>query len=182
MQEKNRLNPKKIPEKNLLNIALASALGLGLSPIMPGTFGAMLGVFFHVFIISFFPSNIQLAALLIIFLIICTGNNVLTPWAENYWQCKDPKQFVLDEAAGYLLVPILFHHGKSWQIILWGFFFFRVYDIIKMPVARQIDQKMQGSWGILLDDLVSALYAVLTMYLLWWAGPRIKLEKWLISN
>ncbi|QTA91986.1 Phosphatidylglycerophosphatase A [Desulfonema magnum] len=164
--------------KNFVYIAIGSALGLGLSPFFPGTFGASAGVLFHVLIVFFLPVKIQWAALVFVFILVCSANHVLTPWAEDYWGCKDPKYFVLDEVAGYLLIPILFRYGQLWKVVLWGFLLFRVFDIFKLiPPARQIDQNMHGAWGILLDDLVSAGYAVLVMYLIYWLGPS-----WLISD
>ena len=157
-------------------------MGLGLSPIAPGSFGALLGVLFHVLIFLFSPVSIQPIVLILVFFLACITNNLLASWAREHWQSEDPKNFVLDEVAGYLLVPILFREGRLWQVALWGFFLFRIFDIIKVPPARQIDQKMHGAWGILLDDLVSAVYAVLVMYFLWWIGPRIGAGDWLISN
>ena len=157
-------------------MAIGSAAGLGLSHIAPGTFGALLGVLIHLGIASFFPENLHIPGLTLFFLLICVANNVLSPWAEAYWQCKDPRHFVLDEVAGYLLVPILYHGERLWSTVLWGFFLFRILDIIKIPPARQIDRKMPGGWGILLDDLVSALYAVLLMYGLRWCRTRFGLE------
>jgi phosphatidylglycerophosphatase A len=78
----------------------------------------------------------------------------------------------LDEVAGYLLIPILFRNGELWKIAIWGFFLFRLFDIFKLiPPTRYIDQKIHGPWGILLDDLVSAGYAVLIMYLLTYICP-----------
>ena len=59
---------------------------------------------------------------------------------------------------------------------------FRVFDIVKIPPALQIDREMSGGWGILLDDLVSGLYAVGFLHLLQWLGPRLGLERWLIST
>ena len=41
---------------------------------------------------------------------------------------------------------------------------------------------MHGAWGILLDDLVSACYAALIMYGLWWAAPKMGLEAWLFTH
>ncbi len=168
--------------KDYLYIIIGSALGLGLLPVAPGTFGTLLGVVFHICIVLFLPATFQLTTLIFIFILVCIANNVLTPWAEAYWQCEDPGNFVLDEVAGYLLVPILFRQGQLWQVALWGFLLFRIFDIIKIPPARQIDQKVHGAWGILLDDLVSALYAVVVMYVLWWLGPKVGLEQWLISS
>ncbi len=151
-------------------------------PFAPGTFGTLLGVILHVVIVLTLPFSLQWPALLVVFFLVCAANNWLTPWAVAYWQQEDPGHFVLDEVAGYLLVPLLFHQGQLWQVALWGFLLFRIFDIIKIPPARQVDQQIHGAWGILLDDLVSSVYAVLVMYGLWWLGPKIGLARWLISS
>jgi len=150
---------------------IGSAFGLGLCPIMPGTCGALTGVFFHILIVWLLPSNFHLIGLVIIFVSVCIANHVLYPWAKEYWLSKDPKHFVLDEVAGYLFVPILFRHGDFWPTVIWGFVLFRIFDIIKLPIARQIDQKVHNAWGVILDDLVSAIYAVLTLLMISWIGP-----------
>lgn len=165
-----------------LRLLLASALGLGLSPVAPGTCGALLGVLIHVAAASFLSPDMRTGVLLAALLLVCAANHLLTPWAVAYWKSKDPSHFVLDEVAGYLVVPILFHHGKLWQVALWGFILFRIFDIIKIPPARQIDRRLTGPWGIVLDDLVSGCYAVLALYALMWIGPRIGLEAWLVSS
>ena len=166
--------------KHQLNILVGSAFGLGLSPIAPGTCGALLGVIIHI-VIVFSINNTQTQTILLIFvlLFIIIVNHLLTPWATEYWKGDDPSHFVLDEIAGYLVVPILFHHGKLWQIVFWGFILFRIFDIIKLPIARQIDRNLKNSWGIILDDLVSGIYAVCVMYLLFWIGPKLGIEEWL---
>ncbi len=159
-------------KKEKIGILMASAFGLGLSPVLPGTCGALLGVCIHVLIVSFFPLKMHLALLIFSFIGVCAVNHILTPLAESYWGSEDPGQFVLDEVAGYLFVPILFREGELWKVVLWGFILFRIFDIFKiMPPARLIDQQMHGPWGILLDDLVSAAYAAFFMYLIYWFGP-----------
>ncbi len=159
--------------KNYLYIAISSAFGLGLSPIAPGTLGALSGVFFHIVIVLFLPIKMQWLSLVAVFMLVCTANHLLTPWAETYWQCSDPKHFVLDEVAGYLLIPIIFRGGELWKVALWGFFLFRIFDVFKLiPPAKYIDRNMHGPWGILLDDLVSAGYAALIMYGIRWIKPE----------
>lgn len=153
-----------ITSKDRLFITLGSALGLGLSPVAPGTFGTLLGVCIHAGIVFLAPENLHLGFLMAALLVVCTGNHLLTPWAVRYWQSKDPRHFVLDEVAGYLLVPVLYRAGTFWHTALWGFVLFRVFDIIKLPPARQIDKNIPGAWGILLDDLVSAVYAAVALY------------------
>ena len=168
--------------KNFWYVFIGSAFGLGLLPVAPGSFGALLGVGAHVLIALGLPGPWQVPALVAALLLVCVANHLLTPWAEAYWRCEDPKNFVLDEVAGYLLIPILFRQGQLWQVAVWGFLLFRIFDIIKIPPARQIDQKMPGAWGILLDDLVSAAYVVLVLYGLWWGSPKLGVETWVISG
>ncbi len=157
---------------NRMGIIIGSALGLGLSPVMPGTCGTILGVLFHFIIGYIVPKAFQLQALVFTFIIVCAANNILTGWAEEYWKTSDPGHFVLDEVAGYLFIPILFREGELWKVIIWGFILFRVFDIFKLiPPARLIDENLHGPWGILLDDLVSAGYAALFMYIIYWFGP-----------
>jgi phosphatidylglycerophosphatase A len=157
-------------------LIIGSALGLGLSPIMPGTCGALLGVGIHLVIMYVLPATQHLKSLTLIFTAVCAANYFLTPWAEAYWKSPDPSHFVLDEVAGYLFVPILFREGDPWKVALWGFILFRILDIFKiMPPAQLIDRELHGPWGILLDDLVSAAWAAFFMYGIYWFGP----EDWL---
>jgi phosphatidylglycerophosphatase A len=165
-----------------LFIFTVTACGLGLLPFAPGTWGTVLGAVIHVAIVHTLPLPYQLAALVSIFLFTCILCYLLTPWSQRYWNSNDPGRFVLDEVAGYLLVPILFHHGLLWQTVLWGFLFFRFFDIIKLPPARQIDNKTTSAWGILLDDLVSSLYAVIALYIVMWISRVLDLEQWLIKS
>jgi phosphatidylglycerophosphatase A len=152
--------------REILNLAIGSAFGLGLAPIAPGSFGALLGVLFHLLVALYLPLGWQTVALVSGLLVVSAANNVLTPWAVEYWKDEDPRHFVLDEIAGYLVVPILFRGGDLFEVILWGFLLFRIFDIVKIPPARQIDRQWHGKWGILLDDIVSGTYAALALYAL----------------
>lgn len=164
------------PEKQKHKIALfiGSACGLGLSPILPGTCGALLGVLIHVAAVLALPAAMKMPVLLTAFALVCAANHLLTPWAEAYWGRKDPPHFVLDEVAGYLFVPILFREGELLPVVLWGFTLFRILDISKiLPPARLIDRDLQGAWGVLLDDLVSAGYAAWILSIIHWAAPGL---------
>ena len=156
--------------RNLLNLIIGSAFGLGLAPIAPGSFGALLGVGFHILVALYLPLGAQLPALVIGLLLVSAANNWLTPWAVDYWKNEDPRHFVLDEIAGYLVVPILFRAGTLLEVALWGFLLFRIFDIVKIPPARQIDRHWHGKWGILLDDIVSGIYAAVVLHTLAWFG------------
>ena len=163
-------------------LLLATALGLGLSPIGPGTCGTLLGILIQLVVVLLLPLALQWAALVLCLLAVAALNILVAPWASRYWRAKDPKHFVLDEVAGYLMVPVLFHQGQLWQIMLWGFVLFRICDIVKIPPASQIDRHMHGPLGILLDDLVAGLYAAAGMYLLAALSSHLHLGSWLIQN
>jgi len=89
-------------------------------------------------------------------------------WAEAYYMKHDPGQFVLDEAAGQMIAlvgvtgPVL--AAPHWQVALLGFFFFRVFDVIKPPPVRQAERLPRG-WGITLDDCLAGIYASVVVHL-----------------
>jgi phosphatidylglycerophosphatase A len=150
--------------RDVLCNLVGSALGLGLSPVAPGSFGALLGVAYTVAVFLLLPVAARPWAVAVFLVLIAIANHLLTPWAVAYWKDEDPRHFVLDEVAGYLVVPLLLPQGTLWQVAFWGFLLFRLFDVIKIPPARQIDRSMHGPWGILLDDIVSGAYAALALY------------------
>ena len=148
-----------------IKLFISTAGGLGLSPYFPGSCGALLGVVLHLLIAYFIGSRYQSLLLVAAFLTVSCAHYLLNTWAEAFWKEKDPKHFVLDEVAGYLIVPIFFDRGDPWRIALWGYLLFRALDIIKLPPARQIDRQMKNATGVILDDVVSGFYAVILMYI-----------------
>lgn len=145
-----------------------------MSPIAPGTCGALLGVLIHFGVAFLVPTQFRQLSLIAAFLSTCMLTILLTHWAEDHWKEEDPKNFVLDEVAGYLMIPIFFSAGTFVEIAVGGFFLFRVFDIIKIPPARQIDRNMHGGWGVLLDDLVSSGYALGVLYFMVWLSATMK--------
>ncbi|HNT27136.1 MAG TPA: phosphatidylglycerophosphatase A [bacterium] len=152
---------------------------LGLMPVAPGTFGALWGVGLHLAGWCFLPKDLLVPWLVAWLLLVSWQNHVLTPWAVEKWRGKarkegDPGQFILDEIAGYLVVPIVFQ-VDPFVAAIYGFLLFRVLDIIKIQPARWIDRNLHGSWGILLDDLVSGAYAGLLLHIamLFWSVERL---------
>lgn len=142
---------------------IATGAGLGLLPLAPGSFGALWGIAIHLAGYYLLPPVLLIPWLVAWLLVVSWQNHVLTPWAVEKWRGKarkddDPGQFILDEIAGYLVVPIVFQ-GDPFIAATYGFVLFRLLDIIKIQPARWIDRNLHGSWGILLDDLVSGAYA-----------------------
>ncbi len=140
---------------------LATFFGIGFFPLAPGTLTSMVVVILY----RFFLHNLSWPVYLLIPLgLFFIGVFVASEYSSDLGK-KDPRRIVIDEACGQLLV--LFQLPTSWFLLLLGFFLFRLFDIIKPYPIRKVENLRKG-WGIMTDDIVAALYAiiVLRLYLL----------------
>jgi len=85
-----------------------------------------------------------------------------------HYDNRDPRQFVLDEAAGQMVALValtpLVMALEPWKAALAAFIFFRLFDVIKpFPAGRA--ETLNAGWGIVLDDLVAGLYAAAATHL-----------------
>jgi len=76
----------------------------------------------------------------------------------------DPGNIVWDEMVGYWLtvafVPV------SWAWWLAAFVAFRLFDILKPWPIRQLERRLGGGLGIMVDDVVAAVYAMAVLWAL----------------
>lgn len=147
---KNNLTPKQILSDPVL--FLAFGFGSGLAKKAPGTFGT-------------------LAAIPVYYLFAQTGiisYSLLTVIATvaGIWICgiaaeklaeHDFGGIVWDEIAGFLITMWLVPF--SWKAVVLGFVLFRLFDIVKPWPIKWIDRKVQGGFGIMLDDVLAAVFA-----------------------
>lgn len=75
--------------------------------------------------------------------------------AERLLGEKDPHKVVINEMAGYLIAAAFlpFH----WFYPVAAFFIFRALDVWK-PFPARVSQQLPGGWGIMIDDIIVALY------------------------
>ena len=143
---------------------LASGFWLGLSPIVPGSFGALTGLGWHY--LAFWLGWSDMATRVWCLwgaLLFSALHYWLTPWAQNKWNDPDPRHFVLDEIVGYLCVPLFCMRMTAWWQPMAAFCIFRILDAIKLPGARYIDRNIHTASGVLFDDVVSAAYSAAMM-------------------
>ena len=131
----------------------------------PGTFGALPGVAIFLAIVLWTPAALHTWLILAALVVVCWATLALSPWAERYWKKKDPGTFVTDEVAGFLATVAIFRRGDLLLLTLWAFVVTRISDILKIPPARQFE-RIHGGWGILLDDLMSSVYAAGLLHVL----------------
>ena len=109
--------------------------------------------------------HLVLLAILIFFTLACA---VIGDAAEAHFDKKDPGRVVADETAGMVL-PLLFlpaaavaTPGVAALTLVYAFVACRVMDILKPPPARAL-QRIPGGWGIVVDDLIAGVYAMIVV-------------------
>jgi phosphatidylglycerophosphatase A len=138
---------------------LAFGLGSGLSPFAPGTMGTLVAVPFIFVLKSLGPTGFWIALLLLFLLGIYLCESVSRKLGKH-----DHGGIVWDEMVGYWLsvafVPM------QWYWLLAAFLLFRFFDIVKPWPIRQLDQKVSGGFGIMIDDVVAALFTIIILAVL----------------
>ena len=69
---------------------------------------------------------------------------------------------VWDEFVGFWITMILV--PLTWYWLLAGFVLFRMFDILKPFPIGLLDKKVQGGFGIMLDDVIAGLYACAVLH------------------
>ena len=72
---------------------------------------------------------------------------------------------VWDEVVGMLMV--LAFAPANWQGWLLAFVLFRLFDIVKPWPIRWFDQRVGGGFGVMVDDVIAALFALAAQWLIW---------------
>ncbi len=73
----------------------------------------------------------------------------------------DHSGIVWDEIAAFLALALVLPAGWPWLIA--GFVAFRVFDIAKPWPIRELDHRLRGGLGIMLDDLMAAVYSAVLL-------------------
>jgi phosphatidylglycerophosphatase A len=76
----------------------------------------------------------------------------------------DHGAIVWDEFVGYFITMIAAPPG--WIYIIAGFFIFRVFDVFKPWPINILDEKVGRDFGIMIDDVLAGIYALVCMQVL----------------
>lgn len=142
---------------NFLERIIGSGLFSGYIPFAPGTFGSIVAL--SIYLIPGMENPTILLVLISFFSVI--GIPIGTKFEALYG--KDPKQCTIDEMVG-MWITLLFIPKKIWFIIL-AFIIWRVLDIVK-PFPANIAEKLEGGLGIMLDDIIAAIYALVISHII----------------
>jgi len=135
--------------------------GAGLAPNAPGTFGTLVA-FPIFFLLLGLPAWIYWAVVL--------ATLLAGPWicgrTGQALGVHDHGGIVWDEIAAFLLV--LGFAPLTWSGMLAAFVLFRLFDIWKPFPIDWLDARMGGGIGVMLDDVLAAVYAIVGLY---WLAP-----------
>ena len=140
---------------------LAFGFGTGLSPVAPGTVGSLVGVLF-----AWLTLDLGLPVQLVIAAAIALSGIWICGESARRIGVHDHGGIVWDEIAGmYITLLVAPPTIAGWVL---GFALFRAFDIAKPWPIRDLDHRLGGGLGIMLDDLAAALYALILLGLYRW--------------
>lgn len=148
---------------------IATFFYLGYIPVAPGTMGALGGVVFYLLLDIAFPGFIparwaDLSWNYMVFLLVFFGVGVMVAHRmEKASGKKDAPEIVVDEAFSIFITMFLIPFSAGALIV--GFILNRLFDIRK-PFPAGLAEEIPGGWGIMLDDLVAAVYSNLFLRLI----------------
>jgi phosphatidylglycerophosphatase A len=132
---------------------VAFGFGAGLAPKAPGTFGSLVGL-----VAAWGLLELSLPWRVAVVLAAIGVGIWICGESARRLQRHDDQRIVFDEIAGVLLTSLVVAKATFFALAL-VFVFFRFFDIVKPWPIRDVDHSLHGGLGIMLDDLIAALYA-----------------------
>jgi phosphatidylglycerophosphatase A len=140
---------------------LALGFGTGLAAKAPGTFGTLAAIPLYL-LLSQFSLGWYLGATL-----LCVASGIyICDRAAKDMGVHDHGAIVWDEVAGLLITMIAAPAGWLWLAL--GFCLFRFFDIVKPWPIRWLDAKVHGGFGIMADDVLAGIFALICLQLVAW--------------
>ena len=140
---------------------MSLGFGSGLAPKAPGTFGTLVGLplFWLISGLTFY-AQIGIIVLLFFVGIYCCDKT------GKALGVSDHGGIVWDEIVAIMLVLTITPMQWQWWIV--AFLLFRLFDIWKPYPICYFDAKLKNGFGVMFDDLLAAIYAILVMKFILW--------------
>jgi phosphatidylglycerophosphatase A len=134
---------------------IGTTLYTGYIPLGPGTFASILAI----------PLVILLAKSSLTYIITTIVILLIGIWSAEHltrvWNKKDDQRITIDEFVGILVTFFLIPRINGYILVI-GFILFRFFDIVK-PLFIRKTERVSGGLGVMLDDVVSGIYANLLL-------------------
>jgi phosphatidylglycerophosphatase A len=135
--------------------------------VAPGSFGSALALLLYCPLAALGPLGYGLAALGLFAAGIPAAGA-----AERIYGRRDDGRIVIDEVVGQLLTlaPLLLAppvaRSHLLALLAAGFFAFRLFDIWKPGPVRLLERRIEGGWGVMLDDVAAGALGAAALVLL----------------
>lgn len=151
--------------KKQISFMLSTLFYVGYFPKAPGTIGSFVSLFL-IALINFNFGLIGLISLIIISFIIA-----MFSVSETLKYTKhDPSFVVIDELIGqavtFIFVSNFLMNNNDLLIYLFGFIFFRLFDILKPFPVSYADKQIKNAFGVILDDILAGIYASICLLIM----------------
>jgi phosphatidylglycerophosphatase A len=135
---------------------IAFGLGSGAVPFAPGTFGTLMAIPFYLLL-----QPLPIIAYLVFVIGFIAFSSWISDRVSREIQVHDHPGMCIDEFTGFFVTMV--HAPLGWQWVVLGFLLFRLFDIWKPWPISVIDEKVQGGFGMVLDDIVAGLFAMVVI-------------------
>jgi phosphatidylglycerophosphatase A len=144
---------RRIASRRLI-LFLATGAGLGYAPFASGTFGSLLGIVLYLALLQVTTAAVPTLLLLAVAVVAAI---VVAGRADAILEEHDSGKIVIDEIVGMAIALVGFTPTISHVVVI--FVLFRILDVVKLWPASYCDREMPGGAGVVLDDVVSGIYA-----------------------
>ena len=135
---------------------IATGFYSGYLPKAPGTWGSLVGLLLF-FLLHTLSLPVYLAVVAGLFVV----GSFAAGEAEKILDNRDPGVVVIDEIVGMLITMIAVPATPLTMAL--GFILFRIFDIAKPFPVSFFDQRFHGGLGIMLDDVMAGIYALIIL-------------------
>ncbi len=139
------------------NRILVTWFGSGWLPWAPGTWGSLAALPFAWLIVTYGGLGALALAAIVLFGVGCWAADI----AVRETQTKDPGWIVIDEVVGQWLTLLAAPAGFLGYAA--AFLLFRLFDIWKPWPIGLADQRLEGGFGVMADDVLAAIYAAIIL-------------------
>jgi phosphatidylglycerophosphatase A len=142
------------------SMLIATFAGSGFMVPASGTWGTLAGLAVGLLLVLIHPFLLALA--------ICAyfyASLVAVSWIEEKSLQHDQGFIVCDEVIAIWLVLLFSVPILSPAMVLSGFVLFRLFDVWKPYPIDILDKKISGAWGVMVDDIVAAIYTLICLWL-----------------
>ena len=150
------------------NLLFVTFFNTGKIKFAPGTFASFFTCLLFLMLSNIVSITFLFFLTLLIFLYsILAINNISDKFSSD-----DPNEIVIDEVVGQMIpllaIPIYetLYPSLIYFYCIGSFLLFRIFDIWKPFPINYVDKNILGAIGVMLDDIIAGVYAVVVLSIL----------------